>query len=88
MPICPSGHDSGSGDYCDVCGLAISSGPASAAAPANSAATAPGTAGSGPVSGPAQISREIGRVMTQTLRGVEIATDPEVGGRSWGSLYE
>lgn len=37
MPICPSGHDSGSGDYCDVCGLAISSGPASAAAPANSA---------------------------------------------------
>jgi len=58
MPICPSGHDSGSGDYCDVCGLAISSGPASAAAPANSAATAPGTAGSGPVSGPAQAGQE------------------------------
>ena len=35
-----------------------------------------------------EISREIGKVMTQTLRGVEIATDPEVGGRSWGSLYE
>lgn len=23
MPTCPSGHDSGSSDYCDVCGMAI-----------------------------------------------------------------
>ncbi|MEV2279307.1 DNA polymerase [Nocardiopsis sp. NPDC049922] len=35
-----------------------------------------------------EIAHEIGRVMTQTLKGVEISTDPEVGGRSWGSLYE
>jgi DNA polymerase-1 len=35
-----------------------------------------------------ELAQEIGRVMTQTLKGVEITTDPEVGGRSWGSLYE
>ncbi|OEV28665.1 DNA polymerase [Streptomyces nanshensis] len=35
-----------------------------------------------------ELAQEIGRVMTQTLKGVEISTDPEVGGQSWGSLYE
>jgi DNA polymerase-1 len=29
----------------------------------------------------------IGRVMATEFKGVYIGTDPEVGGRSWGSLY-
>lgn len=34
-----------------------------------------------------ELAQEAGRIMTQSLRGLEITTDPEVGGRSWGSLY-
>lgn len=30
---------------------------------------------------------EIGRIMSTEFCGVQIGTDPEVGGRSWGSLY-
>ncbi|MFE0151348.1 DNA polymerase [Nonomuraea sp. NPDC059007] len=30
----------------------------------------------------------IARCMKATLGGVEVPTDPEIGGRSWGSLYE
>jgi DNA polymerase I-like protein with 3'-5' exonuclease and polymerase domains len=30
---------------------------------------------------------EIGRIMAQEMGPVHIGTDPEVGGRSWGSLY-
>jgi DNA polymerase-1 len=30
---------------------------------------------------------EIGRLMAMELKGVDVGTDPEVGGRSWGSLY-
>lgn len=30
---------------------------------------------------------EIGRLMSTEFRGVYIGTDPEVGGKSWGSLY-
>lgn len=41
-----------------------------------------------PKDGAEEIAHEIGKIMTQSLRGVEISTDPEVGGRSWGSLYE
>ncbi|WP_431941624.1 DNA polymerase [Nocardia grenadensis] len=32
-------------------------------------------------------AEEIGRLMTMELKGVTIGTDPEVGKRSWGSLY-
>jgi DNA polymerase-1 len=32
-------------------------------------------------------ANEIGRLMSTTFRGVHVGTDPEVGGRSWGSLY-
>lgn len=32
-------------------------------------------------------AKEIGRVMTEVMGPVTIGTDPEVGGRSWGSLY-
>jgi len=40
MPVCPSGHDSTSTDYCDVCGLVLG-----AAAPAPVPAPAPAPAG-------------------------------------------
>jgi len=33
------------------------------------------------------IAREIQRCMSFDLMGVPIASDPEIGGRSWGSLY-
>ena len=32
-------------------------------------------------------AREIGRLMAEEMGPVFIGTDPEVGGRSWGSLY-
>lgn len=32
-------------------------------------------------------AREIGKIMAQQMGPVHIGTDPEVGGRSWGSLY-
>jgi DNA polymerase-1 len=32
-------------------------------------------------------AEEIGRIMADDMNGVHIGTDPEVGGRSWGSLY-
>lgn len=32
-------------------------------------------------------AKEIGRLMSTTFSGVYIGTDPEVGGKSWGSLY-
>ncbi|WDM16700.1 DNA polymerase [Streptomyces lavenduligriseus] len=34
-----------------------------------------------------EVGREIGKCMTFDLFGVPIESDPEVGGRSWGSLY-
>ncbi|WP_431911627.1 DNA polymerase [Nonomuraea jabiensis] len=34
-----------------------------------------------------ELAQEAGRLMTQTVAGLEIPTDPEVGARSWGSLY-
>jgi DNA polymerase-1 len=34
-----------------------------------------------------EIASEIARLMSSTFRGVEIITDPEIGKRSWGSLY-
>ncbi|MGN9782814.1 DNA polymerase [Nonomuraea sp. ZG12] len=34
-----------------------------------------------------ELAHEAGRLMTQTVGGLEVPTDPEVGGRSWGSLY-
>lgn len=49
MPICPSGHDSASADYCDVCGLQIDAGQAAASAGHVSAPGSPG--GSGPAAG-------------------------------------
>ncbi|AEK32663.1 DNA polymerase I [Mycobacterium phage George] len=33
------------------------------------------------------MANEIGRIMTEVMGPVTIGTDPEVGGRSWGSLY-
>lgn len=32
-------------------------------------------------------ARKVGEVMSEMMGSVEIGTDPEVGGRSWGSLY-
>jgi DNA polymerase-1 len=32
-------------------------------------------------------ARRVGEIMATTFQGVYIGTDPEVGGRSWGSLY-
>ena len=32
-------------------------------------------------------AQDIGRIMVEEMENVTIATDPEVGGRSWGSLY-
>jgi DNA polymerase-1 len=32
--------------------------------------------------------RKIADIMTTTFQGVFMATDAEVGGRSWGSLYK
>jgi DNA polymerase-1 len=32
-------------------------------------------------------AEEIGKIMTEQMDGVTISTDPEVGQRSWGSLY-
>ena len=37
MPTCPSGHDSASTDFCDVCGMRMDG----AAAPASSSSSAP-----------------------------------------------
>ncbi|WP_328967916.1 DNA polymerase [Streptomyces sp. NBC_00239] len=34
-----------------------------------------------------EVAREIGEAMTMSLRGIPLGTDPDVGGRSWGSLY-
>nr|SBO90588.1 DNA polymerase I [Nonomuraea gerenzanensis] len=34
-----------------------------------------------------ELSQSIAHHMQMTLRGVDIATDPEIGRRSWGSLY-
>ncbi|GAB7187113.1 hypothetical protein ATKI12_6944 [Kitasatospora sp. Ki12] len=34
-----------------------------------------------------EVAKEIGEAMAMTFRGIPIDTDPEVGGRSWGSLY-
>ncbi|QGJ92212.1 DNA polymerase I [Mycobacterium phage MarysWell] len=33
------------------------------------------------------MANEIGRIMTEVMGPVTIGTDPEVGGRAWGSLY-
>lgn len=35
----------------------------------------------------ADIARAIGECMTSTVRGVAIDSDPEIGGRTWGSMY-
>ncbi|MFG3014350.1 DNA polymerase [Streptomyces cinerochromogenes] len=42
---------------------------------------------SAPAAEAEEIGREIGKCMTFDLFGVPIESDPEVGGRSWGSLY-
>ncbi|MBT2412686.1 DNA polymerase I [Streptomyces sp. ISL-12] len=34
-----------------------------------------------------EVAREIGEAMATVIRGIPIDTDPDVGGRSWGSLY-
>ena len=39
MPTCPAGHDSGAGDYCDVCGMRID--PSAAPGPDGQAAAKP-----------------------------------------------
>jgi DNA polymerase-1 len=35
-----------------------------------------------------ELAAEIAAHMRMDLRGVDIATDPEIGGRSWGTLYK
>ncbi|WP_066904059.1 DNA polymerase [Mycolicibacterium houstonense] len=42
---------------------------------------------SAPAAEAAEISHEIARLMRMQMGPVDIGTDPEVGGRSWGSLY-
>jgi DNA polymerase-1 len=34
-----------------------------------------------------EVAREVGKSMSMDFFGVPLDTDPEVGGRSWGSLY-
>ncbi|MFI8084325.1 DNA polymerase [Kitasatospora sp. NPDC086009] len=34
-----------------------------------------------------EVAREIGKIMSMDFMGVPLDTDPDVGGRSWGSLY-
>ncbi|PPS86463.1 DNA polymerase [Streptomyces sp. MH60] len=34
-----------------------------------------------------EVAREIGEAMATVIRGIPIDTDPDVGGRTWGSLY-
>ncbi len=49
MAVCPSGHDSASDDFCDICGMRIGGGSQAAAAPAAGApATGPSPAAAGP----------------------------------------
>ncbi|MFC9974329.1 DNA polymerase [Spirillospora sp. NPDC127200] len=35
-----------------------------------------------------ELAEEASRIMHHTIRGMPVPTDPEVAGRSWGSLYE
>lgn len=42
---------------------------------------------SAPAAEAEEISHEIARLMRRQMGPVDIGTDPEVGGRSWGSLY-
>lgn len=35
-----------------------------------------------------ELSVEAGRIMFHTINGVDVPTEPKIGGRSWGSLYE
>lgn len=42
---------------------------------------------SAPAAEAEEMSREIARLMRMQMGPVDIGTDPEVGGRSWGSLY-
>ncbi|GIG61148.1 hypothetical protein Lfu02_55200 [Longispora fulva] len=44
--------------------------------------------GSAPEKDAHLIAWEMGQIMTETIQGIEFTTDPEVGGRSWGSLYQ
>ncbi|PRY34807.1 FHA domain-containing protein [Umezawaea tangerina] len=41
MPTCPSGHDSATDDYCDVCGTALTAGGEAPSPPAPEARTCP-----------------------------------------------
>ncbi|MEW1551402.1 DNA polymerase [Streptomyces tsukubensis] len=43
--------------------------------------------GSAPEDIAEDVAREIGKVMSMSFLGVPLDTDPDVGGRSWGSLY-
>nr|WP_063826194.1 DNA polymerase [Streptomyces antibioticus] len=43
--------------------------------------------GSAPVDIVEEVAREVGETMRMDFFGVPLDTDPEVGGRSWGSLY-
>ena len=84
MPICPSGHDSGSADYCDVCGLAITGGqaPATVAGPAHSATVAaapPAAVAPSPASGPA---------VPQGASGQEVCPEPGCGTPRAGRFCE
>ncbi len=48
MAVCPSGHDSASDDFCDVCGMRIGGSPATGPSPA---ATGPSAGATGPSAG-------------------------------------
>jgi DNA polymerase-1 len=43
--------------------------------------------GCAPAADVAEIAKEVGDAMAMDFFGVPLDTDPEVGGRSWGSLY-
>jgi DNA polymerase-1 len=43
--------------------------------------------GSAPAGIVEDVAREVGKAMAMDFFGVPLDTDPEVGGRSWGSLY-
>ena len=48
MAVCPSGHDSASDDFCDICGMRIGGSQAAAAPAAGAPATGPAPAATGP----------------------------------------
>jgi len=65
MAVCPNGHDSASEDFCDVCGMRITSTPGSTHGPGTTgSSSAMGMPGTGPVPPPAIVGEPCPRCGT------------------------